>query len=96
MADWAIRNGVGKAVTLVSEFAPGLEAEETFTNNFKAAGGQIAEAIRVPLKGPDFAPFLQRVRDAAPQAVFVFIPSAQAATFAKQFASAASTRPGSS
>jgi branched-chain amino acid transport system substrate-binding protein len=86
MADWAIRNGVGKAVTLVSEFAPGLEAEETFTNNFKAAGGQIAEVIRVPLRSPDFAPFLQRVRDAAPQAVFVFIPSAQAATFAKQFA----------
>ena len=75
MADWAMRNGIGKAVTLVTEFAPGLEAEETFTNNFKAAGGQIAETIRVPLRSPDFAPFLQRVRDAAPQAVFVFIPS---------------------
>ena len=85
MADWAIRNGLGKVVTLVTEFAPGLEAEETFANNFKASGGQIAETIRVPLRGPDFAPFLQRVRDAAPQAVFVFIPSVQAATFAKQF-----------
>jgi branched-chain amino acid transport system substrate-binding protein len=84
MADWAIRNNLGKAVTLVSEFAPGLEAEETFANNFRAAGGQIAEMIRVPLRSPDFAPFLQRVRDAAPQAVFVFIPSVQAATFAKQ------------
>ena len=72
-------------MTLVTEFAPGLEAEETFTNNYKAAGGQIAEMIRVPLRSPDFAPFLQRVRDAAPQAVFVFIPSVQAATFAKQF-----------
>jgi branched-chain amino acid transport system substrate-binding protein len=85
MADWAIRNNLGKAVTLASEFAPGLEAEETFANNFRAAGGQIAEMIRVPLRSPDFAPFLQRVRDAAPQAVFVFIPSVQAATFAKQF-----------
>jgi branched-chain amino acid transport system substrate-binding protein len=85
MADWAIRNGLGKAVTLVTEFAPGLEAEETFANTFRAAGGQIAEMIRVPLRGPDFAPFLQRVRDAGPQAVFVFIPSAQAPTFAKQF-----------
>ena len=72
-------------MTLVSEFAPGLEAEETFTNNYKAGGGQIAEKIRVPLRSPDFAPFLQRVHDAAPQAVFVFIPSVQAATFAKQF-----------
>src|SRR6185295_13063058 len=32
MADWAIRNGFGKVVTLVPEFAPGLEAEETFAN----------------------------------------------------------------
>jgi branched-chain amino acid transport system substrate-binding protein len=85
MADWAVKSGLGKAVTLVTEFAPGLEAEETFTNNYKAAGGQIAEAIRVPLRNPDFAPFLQRVRDAAPQALFVFIPSVQAATFARQF-----------
>jgi branched-chain amino acid transport system substrate-binding protein len=85
MADWAVKSGLGKAVTLVTEFAPGLEAEETFTNNYKAAGGQIAEVIRVPLRNPDFAPFLQRVRDAAPQALFVFIPSVQAATFAKQF-----------
>jgi branched-chain amino acid transport system substrate-binding protein len=85
MADWATKSGLNKAVTLVSEFAPGLEAEETFSNNYRAAGGQISEAVRVPLRNPDFAPFLQRVRDAAPQALFVFIPSVQAATFAKQF-----------
>jgi branched-chain amino acid transport system substrate-binding protein len=85
IADWAIKNGLTKAVTLVTEFAPGLEAEETFTNNYKAAGGRIAETIRVPLRSPDFAPFLQRVHDAAPQAVFVFIPSVQAASFARQF-----------
>jgi branched-chain amino acid transport system substrate-binding protein len=85
MADWAIKTGLTKAVTLVTEFAPGLEAEETFTSNYKVGGGQIAEAIRVPLRNPDFAPFLQRVREAAPQALFVFIPSVQAGTFAKQF-----------
>src|SRR5215475_597036 len=85
LADWAVKKGIGKAVTLVTEFAPGLEAEETFTNNYKAAGGQVAEAIRVPLRNPDFAPFLQRVREATPQALFVFIPSTQAAAFAKQF-----------
>src|SRR5437763_4453769 len=80
-----MKKGLARAVTLVSDFAPGLEAEETVTNNYKAAGGQIAEAIRVPLKNPDFAPFLQRVKEAAPQALFVFVPSTQAATFAKQF-----------
>jgi branched-chain amino acid transport system substrate-binding protein len=85
LADWTMKKGLAKAVTLITEFAPGLEAEESFTNNYKAAGGQVAETIRVPLKNPDFAPFLQRVKEAAPQALFVFVPSTQAATFAKQF-----------
>src|SRR4051812_3310149 len=85
LADWAVKKGLGKAVTLVTEFAPGLEAEESFSNNYRAHGGQVTEAIRVPLRNPDFAPFLQRVKEAAPQALFVFVPSTQAATFAKQF-----------
>jgi branched-chain amino acid transport system substrate-binding protein len=85
LGDWAMKRSLGRAVTLVTEFAPGLEAEETFANNYKAAGGEVAESIRVPLRSPDFAPFLQRVKDAAPQALFVFIPSTQAAIFAKQF-----------
>lgn len=85
MADWAIKTGIKKVVTLVSDFSPGHEAEATFKDRYLAAGGQIAEAIRVPLQNPDFAPFLQRARDAAPQAIFVFIPSVQAGAFAKQF-----------
>jgi branched-chain amino acid transport system substrate-binding protein len=85
MADWAIKNDIKKVVTIVSDFSPGQEAESTFKDRYLTAGGQIAEAIRVPLQNPDFAPFLQRARDAAPQAIFVFIPSVQAGTFAKQF-----------
>jgi len=85
MADWAIKNDIKKVVTLVSDFSPGHEAEATFKDGYLAAGGQIVDAIRVPLQNPDFAPFLQRARDAAPQAIFVFIPSVQAGTFAKQF-----------
>jgi branched-chain amino acid transport system substrate-binding protein len=85
LADWAVQNGLKKAVTLVTDFSPGQEAETTFTNNFAAGGGQVTEALRVPLRSPDFAPFLQRVREAMPQVLFVFIPSVQAATFAKQF-----------
>jgi branched-chain amino acid transport system substrate-binding protein len=85
MADWAIKNGLKKIVTLVSDFSPGHEAEAVFKSRYLAAGGQIVEAIRVPLQNPDFAPFLQRASDAAPQAMFIFIPSVQAGTFAKQF-----------
>ena len=39
----------------------------------------------MPLKNPDFAPFLQRVKDDAPDAVFVFAPSGQGAIFMKEF-----------
>src|SRR5262249_9292942 len=78
MADWAIKNGMTKIVTLVSDFAPGAEAETLFRARYQAAGGQIAEAIRVPLQSADFAPALQRARDAAPQAIFLFVPSVQA------------------
>ena len=85
IADWAVNNGIRKIVTMVSDFAPGLEAEATFKNRYVAAGGQIVEAIRVPLQNPDFAPFLQRAHDAGPQALFVFVPSVQAGTLAKQF-----------
>src|SRR5262249_61678365 len=52
---------------------------------FTAAGGQVAEETKVPLANPDFAPFLQRAKDAAPDAVFVFVPSGQGGTFMKQF-----------
>jgi branched-chain amino acid transport system substrate-binding protein len=85
MADWAMKADIKRIVTVVSDFSPGHEAEAIFKDRYLASGGQIANLIRVPLQNPDFAPFLQRARDAAPQALFVFIPSVQAATFAKQF-----------
>jgi branched-chain amino acid transport system substrate-binding protein len=85
IADWAARTGIKNVITLTSDFAPGHEAEASFKARFLAAGGQIVDSIRVPLQNPDFAPFLQRVRDGSPQAVFVFIPSVQAGSFARQF-----------
>src|SRR5436190_384001 len=56
IAEWAIKNGLTKIVTLVSDFSPGHEAEAIFKSSYLAAGGQIAESIRVPLQSPDFAP----------------------------------------
>ncbi len=85
MADWALKNGIKKVVTLVSDYAPGADAEKSFSDRIKAAGGEIVAAIRVPLANPDFAPFLQRAADAKPDALFVFVPSGQGGTFVKQF-----------
>jgi branched-chain amino acid transport system substrate-binding protein len=86
MADWAIKNGIKKVVTIVADYGPGIDAEKWFSETFEKNGGTVAEKIRVPLKNPDFAPFLQRVKDDAPEAVFVFVPSGLGAIFMKDFA----------
>ena len=86
IADWAAKNNIKKVVTIVSDYAPGFDAEKSFTERFLAAGGTVAEAIRVPLANPDFAPFLQRAADVKPDAIFVFIPSGQGGSFMNQFA----------
>ena len=85
LADWAAKNGIEKVVTIVSDFAPGYEAEAAFKQRIESRGGHVIEALRVPLQNPDFAPFLQRAQDAKPQALFVFVPAGQGAVFAKQF-----------
>jgi len=74
IAQWAAKNGIKRAFTLVSDFGPGVDAETTFIKAFKAAGGEIVDSVRTPLQNPDFAPFLQRVKDTRPEAVFVFLP----------------------
>jgi branched-chain amino acid transport system substrate-binding protein len=86
MADWAAKKqGLKKVVTLVSDFAPGHDSETYFKQTFTPAGGEVPLALRVPLLNPDFAPFLQRVRDASPDGLYVFIPAGQAATMMRQF-----------
>ncbi len=85
MGDWAPKNGIKKAVTLVSDFGPGIDAEKFFKDRFTLNGGQVLESLRVPLRNPDFAPFLQKVRDAKPDAVYVFVPSGAGAAVMKQF-----------
>jgi branched-chain amino acid transport system substrate-binding protein len=85
MADWAAKNGIKKVVTLVSDYGPGIDAEKFFKERLTLSGGQVVEALRVPLRGPDFAPFLQKVRDIKPDALFVFVPSGAGAAVMKQF-----------
>jgi branched-chain amino acid transport system substrate-binding protein len=85
IADWAVQNGIKKVVTMVSDYAPGVDAENSFKARFTEKGGAVVEGIRFPLANPDFAPFLQRAGDTKPDAIFVFVPSGQGATFVKQF-----------
>src|SRR6201984_2883214 len=60
IADWAAKNGIKKVVTVVSDYAPGIDSENSFRVRFVADGGTIVDAIRVPFQNPDFSPFLQR------------------------------------
>ena len=85
LADWAPKNGIKKVVTLVSDYGPGIDAEKYFNQRLTFNGGQVTEALRVPLRNPDFAPFLQKVRDGKPDALFVFVPSGAGAAVMKQF-----------
>jgi len=88
LATWAIKNGIKSVYTLVSDFGPGIDAETTFKKTFTEAGGKIVGSVRVPLRNPEFAPFLQRIKDAHPQAVFIFLPASgeQPLAFMKGFA----------
>ncbi|MBX9613599.1 MAG: ABC transporter substrate-binding protein [Burkholderiales bacterium] len=86
LADWASKNGVKKVVSLVTDYGPGVDSEKFFKERFAANGGTVMDTLRVPLRGPDFAPFLQKVRDAKPDALFAFVPSGQGSALMKQFA----------
>ena len=86
MGDWAAKNGIKKVATLTSDYAPGHDALKFFKEHFTAGGGEIVEEVKTPLANPDFAPFLQRMRDAKPDAIFIFVPAGQGGNLMKQYA----------
>jgi branched-chain amino acid transport system substrate-binding protein len=83
---WTIKNNIRSVVSIVSDYAPGHDAEQWFGKAFEQGGGKIIEKLRVPLANPDFAPFLQRTNDNKPDAIFAFVPAGVGGIFAKQFA----------
>jgi branched-chain amino acid transport system substrate-binding protein len=86
MAEWSNKNGIKKVMTLVADYGPGIDAEKFYADRVTLNGGSVLEKLRTPLRSPDFAPLLQKVREAKPDALFVFLPSGQGAQFMKQFA----------
>jgi len=84
---WAAKNGIKKAYTMASDYAPGHDAEQGFVRAFKAGGGEIVGSVRMAVANPDFSAYVQRAKDLDPQAIFVFVPAgAQPAAFGKAFA----------
>jgi branched-chain amino acid transport system substrate-binding protein len=88
MGTWAAKKGgVKKAYTMVTDFGPGIDAEQAFQRAFKAAGGEIVGSVRMPIANPDFSAFVQRAKDLNPESIFVFVPGgAQPGAIGKAFA----------
>jgi branched-chain amino acid transport system substrate-binding protein len=85
LADWAAKSGgIKTIVSVVSDYAPGVEVETNFKQRFEADGGKVVDALRVPLSSNDFAPALQRVADTRPDALMVFVPASIGTIFLRQ------------
>jgi len=67
--------GVEKVISIVSDYGPGIDAENAFKAGFEKEGGAVVEAIRIPLSTNDFSPIMQRIKDSGAQGVFAFLPS---------------------
>jgi branched-chain amino acid transport system substrate-binding protein len=85
LADWASGNGIRQVMTLVSDYAPGIDVETVFKQRFEAVGGKVIASLRVPLANPDFAPYLQRVAETKPDALLGFVPAGIGPAFMRQF-----------
>jgi branched-chain amino acid transport system substrate-binding protein len=71
---WAYKSGIRKVYTMVSDFGPGHDGEAAFHKGFKDAGGEIIGAVRFPVATQDFAAFVQRAKDLAPEAIYIWVP----------------------
>lgn len=76
---WAAKAGYKKMMTLVADYGPGIDCENAFKDGFTSNGGTITESVRTPLKSPEFGPFIQKVKDAKPDALFVWVPQGEQA-----------------
>ncbi len=80
LGSWAVKNGIKTAFTVVSDYAPGIDAEQAFIKGFTDGGGKIVGSVRMPVTNPDFVPYLQRAKDTGPAAVFAFVPGGKEST----------------
>jgi len=82
----ATKGGMKRAFTSVSDYGPGIDAEESFKLGFTEAGGQVIGSVRMPLANPDFVPFLQRILDQKPDGIYAFLPGGtQPVAYVKAF-----------
>jgi branched-chain amino acid transport system substrate-binding protein len=79
LGKWAAQNNIKTAYTIVSDYAPGIDAETWFNKTFEAGGGKIVGSVRTPVAAMEYSPFLQRAMEAKPDAIFAFNPGGDVA-----------------
>lgn len=79
LGQWAAKK-YKRAYILVTDFAPGHDAEAAFTKGFKDNGGEIVGSVRMPIKSPDFVAYMQRAKDSKPEVIFSMVPTGSPAT----------------
>ena len=86
LGQWAYRNGIKTVLVMYSDYGPGIDAGFFFQRGFTQAGGKVIGEVKMPLQNPDFSSYIQRIRDARPEAVFVFLPAgAESNAFLKAY-----------
>jgi branched-chain amino acid transport system substrate-binding protein len=86
IGEWAAKSGIKKVAILVADYAPGNDALQSFKDQFTARGGHIVDEVKVAISKPDFGPALERIKDANPDAMFVYVPSRHGEAFVKKYA----------
>jgi branched-chain amino acid transport system substrate-binding protein len=87
LAQWALKNNIKTVYTIVLDYATGIDAASGFEGVYTAGGGKVLGDVHVPLNAQDLSPYVQRIKEAHPQAVFAFL-STSAGPFLKAWQAA--------
>jgi branched-chain amino acid transport system substrate-binding protein len=86
-ASYARQSGKSRGYVAVADYGPGHLVEEAFMARFAAEGGQMVGNVRIPLNTADFAPFAERIANANPDVLQIFLPPGAASVgFSKALA----------
>ena len=86
MGPWMVKHGYKTAALIAFDYAAGHQQMDGFKRGFVKAGGTIVSEQYPPF-GPisDFGPYLAKIKEAKPAAVFTFFAGPPATALVKQF-----------
>ncbi len=76
LAAWALKNGITSVYNVFLDYSTGIDAKTGFSKAFTDGGGKVVGEVSFPISTGDFTTYVERVKDAKPQAVFVFLATA--------------------